>query len=394
MSCARTMPFLLLSIFLLSCSDEDSMPENTPADAANEDASSADESRKGVQSEPLGESPDGDELTQFYLTNANGIVVGLTNYGAIITEVRTPDRDGEFANITLRHQDVSGYWTEGNPYFGSIVGRYGNRIAKGKFTIDGTEYTLATNNGNNHLHGGETGFNKRTWVANVLEDSIGVRFTYSSPDGEEGYPGTLTAKVTYTLTDADELRIDYEVVSDKDTHANLTNHAYWNLAGAGSNANPILDHRVVLNADRYVEVDGEAIPTGQLPEVAGTPMDFRKAESIGARIDEVTGDPGGYDHCWVINDGKDELQLAARVTDPSSGRVLEILTTEPGVQFYTGNFLKAGDGESGYQQRCGFCLETQRFPDSPNQPHFPTSLLKKGEIYTSTTVHKFSVEKE
>ena len=263
--------------------------------------------------------------------------------------------------------------------------------------IEGQEYTLATNNGPNHLHGGPTGFSRRLWHGEPLPKSaggdLGVKFTYISEDGEEGYPGRLTATVTYTLTGKDELKIEYTATTDKATPVNLTNHCYWNLAGAGSGS--VLNHVLTLNCRRYVPVDEHLIPTGKLQEVAGTPMDFTKPAKIGARIDELKKDSpnGGYDHCYVVNGEPGKLRLAARVVEPKSGRVMEVHTTEPGVQLYTGNFLSGSENDGGYEQHGGFCLECQRFPDAPNQPEFPSAILKPGEVYSQTTVHRFAVEK-
>lgn len=340
-----------------------------------------------LQEEPFGETPDGEPVTQYHLSNANGIAVSLINYGAIVTAVHVPDRNGELENITLGFDTLDGY-LERHPYFGAICGRYANRIADGKFTLDGVEYTLATNNEPNHLHGGESGFDKALWHAEPFEneDAAGVRFTYESPDGEEGYPGTLTTTVTYTLNDDDELQIDYQATSDKATPVNLTNHCYWNLAGADSGK--ILDHVLTLNCDRYLPVDDTMIPTGELKSVTDTPMDFTDPQRIGAKIDEVEGD---YDHCFVLSEGQDSPALIARAEDPESGRVLEIFTTEPAVQFYTGNFLDGSVAGGGFEKHDGFCLECQHFPDSPNQPDFPSTILQPAEVYRQTTTLKFSV---
>jgi aldose 1-epimerase len=363
-----------------------SLLETTTAEVA---ASTEDLAMLTVQSEPFGETADGQPIVHYSLVNRRGMQVGLINLGAIITAVRVPDRKGEVANVTLHFPDLAGY--EANaPYFGGICGRYANRIAFGKFTLDGREYQLATNNGPHHLHGGKVSFIKRVWDHERVDgdDAVGVRFTYVSPDGEEGYPGTLRVEVTYTLNNDNELRLDYRAETDQTTVLNLTNHAYWNLAGAGQGT--ILDHELTLYCDRYLPVDEGSIPTGELADVAGTPMDFRSPRRIGERIDQTVNGNGGYDHCYVVNGEFGTLRPAAKVVDPHSGRVLEIATTEPGIQLYTGNHLQ-GTPETGHAVRHGaLCLEAQHFPDSPNRPEFPSTVLKPGEIYRQTTVHKFS----
>ena len=329
--------------------------------------------------------------------NTNGLKVKIINYGAIMTAVETPDRNGKIENITLYRDSLADYMEmkDGKPttpYFGATVGRYGNRIAKGRFTLDGKEYKLAVNNGPNALHGGLKGFDKVVWKAEPVEmpDTVGVAFTYTSPDGDEGYPGTLKVKVTYSLTDKDELKMDYEATTDKTTVLNLTNHAYWNLAGAGNG--DILKHELMLNADRFLPVDSTLIPLGRLDPVKGTAMDFTAPKAIGKDMAQVEG---GYDHCYVLVRKDDGLSLAARVTEPTSGRVMEVYTTQPAVQFYGGNFLDGTITAGGktYEKHYGLCLETQHYPDSPNQKDFPTTVLKPGETYKQSTVHKFSVQK-
>ena len=337
---------------------------------------------------------DGRAVEQFTLTNKNGIEVRAITYGGIITSIKTPDRAGQMGDIVLGFDSIDGYLA-GHPFFGAIVGRYGNRIAKGRFTIDGQEYKLATNNGPNHLHGGNKGFDKQIWSAEVLPPMAGqssVAFTYTSADGEEGYPGKLLVEVTYTLNDNNELSVDYLGRSDKATHVNLTQHSYFNLAGQGD----VLAHELTIDADRYTPVDATLIPTGELASVEGTPFDFRQSTAIGARIDQPNPQlkhGGGYDHNWVLNGAAGSLRRAARVVEPKTGRTLEVATTEPGMQFYTGNFLDGklvGRGGRSYGRRSGFCLETQHFPDTPNQPNFPATLLKPGQEYKSRTVFTFS----
>ncbi len=353
--------------------------------------SSESEAKMGVNKEAFGETPDGTKVDLYTLTNDNGLKLKAMTYGAIITAVEVPNRDGKLENVTL-HRDTLDDYLAGHPYFGAAVGRYANRIAKGKFTLDGTEYTLATNNEANHLHGGDKGFDKLVWKAEPVEgdDFVSVVFTLVSPGGDEGYPGELTATVTYSLTNDNELKMEYTATTDKPTVVNLTNHAYWNLAGAGSG--DVLQHELTLNADRYLPVDEGLIPLGPPAPVKETPMDFTRPMTIGSRIGEVEG---GYDHCYVLNKKADEaMSLAARVVEPQSGRVMEIYTSQPGIQFYTGNFLDGTVTGSGvaYQKHDAFCLETQHYPDSPNQPDYPSTVLRGGETYRQVTVHKFSVQ--
>lgn len=343
---------------------------------------------------PFGETSDGKAVELYTLTNANGMQVAITTYGGIIVSLTAPDREDKYADVVLGFDNLDGYLA-GHPYFGALIGRYGNRIAKGKFTLDGTEYTLATNNNENHLHGGIVGFDKKVWRARGSVNPMGVSLALNcvSEDGEEGYPGKLEVKVVYTLTNDDGLKIEYNATTDKATPVNLTNHSYFNLAGQGSG--DILGHVLTINADRFTPVDKGLIPTGELKPVEGTPFDFRKGTAIGARIeakDEQLEFGGGYDHNFVLNKKGDDLTLAASVYEPKTGRVMEVYTTEPGVQFYCGNFLdgsNVGKGGKVYKFRNGFCLETQHFPDSPNQPDFPSTILKPGEEYSTTTVYKF-----
>jgi aldose 1-epimerase len=341
----------------------------------------------------------GKPIEMVTLKNANGMEVKAISYGAIITSMKVPDRAGTLADVVLGFDQPNQYWADPPPpYFGAIVGRYGNRIANGAFTLDAKKYTLVKNNGPNHLHGGTKGFDKVLWnvaTKNAPEGASAI-FTYTSPDGEEGYPGTLTSRVTYTLTDKNALIVDYHATTDKPTVLNLTQHSYFNLAGEG--AGDILGHEVMLNADRYVPIDATSIPLGQLAPVAATPFDFRQPTAIGARINQdhlQLKNGKGYDHNWVLNGKGPGPQLAARVTDPKSGRIMEIATTEPGVQFYTGNFLDGTiKGKSGhvYGHRTGFCLETQHYPDSPNHKSFPTTELRPGKAYESRTVFTFSAK--
>ena len=344
-----------------------------------------------IQKAPFGQTRDGQPVDVYTLTNANGLQVRIMNYGAIVVSLDVPDRNGKIADVTLGYDSLGGYLKE-TPYFGAIVGRYGNRIAKGEFRLNGVKYRLAKNNGANHLHGGIKGFDKVVWNAEPIkqENAVGLKLTYLSKDGEEGYPGNLTSTVTYTLSNDNSLSIGYEAETDKATPINLTNHCYFNLAGQGSG--DILGHELMLNADKYTPVDAGLIPTGELKNVEGTPMDFTSPASIGSRIDRV---PGGYDHNYVLNKGNGGMTLAARVYEPASGRVMEIKTTEPGIQFYSGNFLDGsitGKGGKVYNKHYGFCLETQHFPDSPNKPGFPSAILNPGKKYTSETVITFSVK--
>jgi aldose 1-epimerase len=332
---------------------------------------------------------DGKEVFQFNLTNENGMTVKLINYGGIVSHLLVPDKNGKTEDVVLGLDSLQNYLND-TPYFGAIVGRYGNRIAKGNFILEGQGYTLPKNNGENHLHGGVKGFDKVVWDAEdfIFPETAGVILSYTSEDGEEAYPGNLNVKVTYTLSNKNELRINYEATTDKATIVNLTHHGYFNLKGQGNG--DILDHQLQLMADRYVPVNQTMIPTGELKEVKGSSMDFTTPRSVGSRIKEVEG---GYDHTWVLNDfdGK-KVRLVAKVTERKSGRVMEVYTDQPGIQFYTGNFLDGslnGKGGNVYTKHSGFCLETQHYPDSPNQPEFPSVVLRPGEKYETETVYKF-----
>ncbi len=346
-----------------------------------------------MKKQSFGTTASGEAVDLYTLSNKNGVEAALMTYGGIVVALRAPDRAGRLGDIVLGFDTLDGY-LKGHPYFGAIVGRYGNRIAKGKFRLGGAEYTLARNNGENALHGGVRGFDKVVWKArDVSGEAQSLELSYLSKDGEEGYPGNLAVTVTYTLSDANELRIDYSATTDKDTVVNLTNHSYFNLAGQGEG--DILGHKVTLNAGRFTPVDKGLIPTGELRSVEGTPFDFRQPLVIGARIsqnDEQLVFGKGYDHNFVLDRKGAGLEMAARVYEPKSGRVLEVWTTEPGIQLYTGNFLDGtirGKAGKVYNQRYGFCLETQHFPDSPNQPSFPTTVLKPGQLYRTTTTYKF-----
>ncbi len=349
-----------------------------------------------IKKEPFGQIADGTPVELYTLTNDHGLEVSIINYGGIIVSLKSPDRAGKVGEVTLGFDSLEGY-LEKSPYFGCIVGRFANRIARGRFTLEGVEYTLAQNNGPNSLHGGLQGFDKVVWEAEPFENEAGVGLTlkYLSPDGEEGYPGNLSVTVIYTLTNDNELKIDYTAATDQPTVLNLTNHTYFNLAGGGD----ILGHKLMLNADKFTPIDETLIPTGELRPVEGTPLDFRQATPIGARIeqaDEQLRLAGGYDHNFVLDNLAGELILAARVVEPTSDRVLEVYTTEPGIQFYSGNFLDGtitGKGGRVYHKRTGFCLETQHYPDSPNQPDFPSTVLKHGEEYQQMTIFKFGVLK-
>ena len=375
------LPFLLITlIFTQSCKKN---PAKTTA---------------GITQEVFGKISETENTDIFTLRNTAGMTVRISNYGGTIVSWTAPDKDGNFEDITLGCDSLTGY-QKGVPYFGALVGRYGNRIAKGKFILDGKTYNLAVNNGVNALHGGLKGFDKVLWKAVTVDgEEPQLVLNYVSKDGEEGYPGTLSVEVIYTLTKDNSLKIDYKATTDKATVINLTNHAYFNLAGV-KNSTPILDHRLTLNANKFLPVDATLIPTGELKPVSGTPFDFTKAKKIGLQINDTTDVQikygGGYDHCWVLADSSKSLKLAATVHEPKSGRIMEVFTTEPAIQFYTGNFMDGsniGKGGIAYQKRTGLCLETQHYPDSPNQSKFPRVVLRPNEKYETTTVYKFSVK--
>jgi aldose 1-epimerase len=346
-----------------------------------------------VEKAAFGQMPDGTAIEAYTVHNSQGASAKFITYGATLTELHMKDKQGQLGDVVFGFDDLQGYLGN-HPYFGATVGRYANRIAKGTFTLDGQTYHLPINNPPNSLHGGDQGFSRRVWKAEPVKrpDGAGVRFTYLSKDGEEGYPGNLTVSVTYLLTDKNELKIDYEAQTDKDTVVNLTNHSYFNLSGSGTG--DILKYVLYLNADKYTPVDSTLIPTGEIASVAGTSLDFRKPTAIGARIAEIKG-IGGYDHNFVLNGQMGTLRIAARVSDPDSGREMEVWTTEPGVQFYSSIGLNGsikGKGGVAYQKYGAICLETQHYPDSPNHPNFPSTELKPGQHFHSETVYKFSAK--
>ena len=345
--------------------------------------------------EQFGTTPDGKKVDIYALKNTNGCVVKITNYGGIVVSLTVPDKNRKMGDVVLGYDNLDGY-IKNNPYFGALVGRYGNRIGKAKFVLNGQTYTLAANNNGNHLHGGIVGFDKVVWDAKEIKESgaVGLELSYLSKDGEEGYPGNLSCKVTYLWTNDNELKIDYEATTDKDTVVNLTHHSYFNLACKGD----ILSHELMIDADQFTPVDKGLIPTGRMSDVKGTPMDFTKPTAIGARIDQDDEQLKfglGYDHNWAINNYDGTLKMAACLYESTTGRVMEVYTTEPGMQFYSGNFLDGtitGKGGTVYELRTGLCLETQHFPDSPNKPRFPSTTLKPGEKYATTSIYKFKTK--
>ena len=378
-----------LALLALNCATK--TDQQTMADSAEAKTSGK------VRVSAYGNLPDGKAVSEFTLVNSQGMTMKVINYGGIVTSLTAPDRNGELADVVLGYDSLAQY-VANNPYFGCLVGRYGNRIANGKFSLEGKEYSLAQNNDGNHLHGGNKGFDKVFWNIEEFASSEGpaLRLTYRSPDMEEGYPGNLDVEVIYILTDKNEWKIRYRATSDKKTIVNLTQHTYFNLSG--NTKADILNHELHLKADRFIPVDRTLIPTGEIASVAGTPFDFKTPTQIGARIDKdhpqlVFG--RGYDHCWVLQDGGDSLKLAATLHDPSTGRVVTTYTTEPGIQFYSGNFLDGtitGKFNTVYQKRYGLCLETEHFPDSPNQKNFPSVELDPGEEYITETVYAFSTK--
>lgn len=374
----------ILGHLLLSCGGSNQQNQSATTDTT-----------MAITKTTFGQLPDGQTADHYTLRNKNGIEVKITNYGGLITHLNTPDKSGVSGDVVLGYDSLGGY-LKSSPFFGALVGRYGNRIGKAKFTLDGKTYTLAANNGPNSLHGGLKGFDKVIWKTEVLEGQNALKLTYVSKDGEEGFPGNLSTEVIYRLTDDNALEIEYTATTDKPTVVNLTNHSYFNLNGGKSD---VLNHEISINADNFIPVDATLIPTGEVRPVKGTVFDFTKPVTIGAGINDPKDEQiklgGGYDHCWVVNGSKDSLRLAATAYEPTSGRFMEVFTTEPAVQFYTGNFLK-GDitGKNGvvYGKRSGFCFETEHYPDSPNQPSFPSVVLRPGETYKTKTVYKFSAK--
>lgn len=374
----RTMVFFLFVLLLASCSGK--MQETLT-----------------VKRESFGKTPDGTETFMYTLHNKNGMEARITNYGGTLLSLLVPDRNGNLTDVVLGFDSLATYIKD-SPHFGSTMGRYANRIGKAMFQLNGTKHTLARNSGANHIHGGLKGFDKVVWSTDELESKLGksLVLNYLSRDGEEGYPGNLSVKVVYSLTDSNELKIEYTATTDKPTVMNLTNHSYFNLAGAGNGS--ILDHELFIDADRFTPVDSESIPTGELRSVHGTPLDFTAQTPIGVRMEESFDQlkrRRGYDYNWVLNKPANAFGLAARVYEKTSGRLMEVLTTEPGLQFYTPNFVRAmpvGKEGKKYDHQCAFCLETEHFPDSPNKPQFPSTVVNPGQPYTSTTVYRFSTK--
>ncbi len=384
-----------------ACEKQTAPTVNNSANA-NMNANQATPTVNRVKEESFGKNAAGREAKIFTLVNQKGGEARITEYGATVVSLKMPDRSGKSDDIVLGMNSLDEYtnaaYLKANPYFGAIAGRYANRIAKGQFLLEGKKYQLTTNNGANHLHGGKAGFDKVFWTGRDVSAQNGsaVEFTYQSKNGEEGYPGNLTAKVVYTLTGDNELKIDYTATTDKETVVNLTHHSYFNLAGAGSG--DILTHKLQINADKFTSINNESIPLGELKAVENTPFDFRQTKEIGKDIqanDEQLKNGKGYDHNFVLNGAGDTMRQAAIVTEDKSGRVMEVTTTEPGIQLYTGNFLDGSlKGKNGavYNLRNGFCLETQHYPDSPNHADYPSTVLKPGEIYQTSTVYKFSAK--
>jgi aldose 1-epimerase len=361
---------------------------------SNKPSSAGREISLGYAQTEFGKMPDGRVVLLYTLSNPSGMVAKISTYGAILTELHVPDRHGQTTNVVLGFDNLNQYLA-GHPGFGATIGRFANRIANARFTLDGTEYRLTANAGPNHIHGGYTNFSRVLWEPHpvgISSNQVSIRFTYLSRDAEEGFPGNLKVAVTYTLTTDNELRIDYEAETDKPTPINLTNHSYFNLAGAGD----VLGHELMIAADRYTPADQALIPTGEIAPVAGGPLDFTQPTLIGARIEQLKPHPGGYDHNYVLQSGGGQLALAARALEPKSGRVLEVRTTEPGLQLYTANGLNGklvGVGGIAYPRHGGFCLETQHFPDSVNHPQFPSTILRPGQTFRSTTAFRFSTRK-
>jgi aldose 1-epimerase len=379
----RLAYLFILSVIILSssCKKQQEQPPAEPAAPAK------------VTTESFGTMPDGHAVTLYTVRNQQGMEMGVINYGGIIVSLTAPDKAGNYSDVVLGFDSLSQY-IKSNPYFGALIGRYGNRIAKGKFKIDNVEYSLPVNNGVNSLHGGTQGFDKVFWDITVQPDSSSLKLTYRAADGEQGYPGNLQAEVIYTLTDQNELKVEYSATTDKKTVINLTQHTYFNLSGDANK--DILEHQLMLQSEQYLPVDKGLIPTGELRNVAGTPFDFKTLTVVGSRInekDEQLALGGGYDHCWILTGSDGTLRKIGELYEPTSGRLVEVSTTEPGIQFYTGNFLDGTlKGKEGvvYKYRSGLCLETQHYPDSPNQASFPSTLLNPGDTYKTKTVYKFT----
>jgi len=381
----KIQSLLMSSVVVAMMSCNNSSNQSTSSD----DSSNQNQNKVGITEKSFGNT-DGQAITEYTLTNANGMKLSIINYGGTITRLTAPDKNGKMGDVVLGFESLDGYLQKGNPYFGALIGRYGNRIGKAKFTLDGKTYTLAANNNGNTLHGGNKGYDKVVWTAEKQGDNS-LKLTYLSKDGEEGYPGNLNITVVYTLTADNSVQIDYTATTDKATPVNLTNHAYYNLS-AGTDST-ILDHELQISADKYTPVDDKLIPTGQIADVKGTPMDFTTSKPIGRDIAQVQG---GYDHNWVLNKNGNSLEKVATLYDPKSGRVMDVYTMEPGLQFYSGNFLDGTltntVGGAKYVQHAALCLETQHFPEIPNKPNFPNTILKPGETYKTTTVYKFSTK--
>ncbi|WP_242919935.1 aldose epimerase family protein [Pontibacter liquoris] len=391
----KSNSLLLLALFgslsvssLVGCNQENKTDNTTVV------TSSEEKNTMEIKKEPFGTTQDGQQVSLYTLTNKNGMQVKISDFGGIITSIITPDRDGNMGDVVLGFDSISGYqspaYAKSGPYFGAIIGRYGNRIANGKFQLEGTQYSLATNNGPNSLHGGTKGFDKVIWHVEPMADQNALKLTYTSKDMEEGYPGNLQTTVVYTLTDDNALKIDYEAKTDKPTVLNLTNHSYFNLSAGKQD--DILNEVLQVNADKFTAVDKNLIPTGELQPVKGTPLDFSSPQAIGQRINQVEG---GYDHNFVLNGKPGSMQQAATLYDPESGRFMEVSTTQPGIQVYSSNFLDGtltGKNGEKYTKHYAVALETQHFPDSPNQPDFPSTTLKPGDTYHETTIFKFSVK--
>ncbi len=391
-----TILLFSLAAAFAACSQQ---PQSTANNAGNTGKTEKEAMKPSVKKESFGKLADGTPVDSYTLTNKNGVEVKITNYGATVTSIKVPDHSGKFDDVVLGYDSIDGYLAK-NPHLGAVAGRFANRIAKGEFTLNGKAYKLAKNNGENHLHGGPKGFYQVMWTATPVEnlsggnDNVGVMLKYLSKDGEENYPGNLDVTVTYTLTGDNALKIDYAATTDKDTILNLTNHSYFNLAGAGNG--DILGHQLKINSEQITPVDSTMIPTGDVKSVAGTPFDFSKLTAIGARIndrDEQLILGKGYDHNFILNVNNTLSTPAVEVYELTTGRVMEVFTNQPGVQLYSGNFLDGtitGKGGKVYKQRYGFCLETQHYPDSPNKPNFPNVVLKPGQRFDSTTIFKFS----